>query len=383
MRRQKPKALSIKDAVYLVMEEAYMKASASNTLPANARQIMYAARPLVLTLTDGKCWKDSSYFTQHLLPNFMEFDPRAASWNVVFDARGHFQESHRHSARTDLGTLEVQRYIGRWIDRIDQSIELGVAIDDLMTAATSGPTNRYRWVLFIEKEGFTPLPEEEAIAERFDIGIMSTKGMSTTASRLVIEELSWEGVTIPVARDFDKAGFSIVHTMRTDTHRYQLGSRLRVVDLGLRLTDAREMGLESEHVDYKDTISPRYKLRESGATEEECCFLVQPAYGGGWTGRRVELNAMTSAEFINWLEQKLIEAGVEKVVPDGEVLAAAYRRAMRVARISKAIEAAMADHQEEEITVPENLAERIRDRITGTMLPWDHALCDLVTKEAS
>ena len=108
MRRQQPKALSIKDAAYTSMEEAYMKASANNTLPANARQIMYVARPLVLALTEGKCWKNSSYFTQELLPDYVEENPRTtATWNVVFDARGHFREPYRRSARIDLGTLEV------------------------------------------------------------------------------------------------------------------------------------------------------------------------------------------------------------------------------------------------------------------------------------
>jgi hypothetical protein len=36
---------NIKEVAYEVMEQAYLKASANGTLPANARQIMYAARP--------------------------------------------------------------------------------------------------------------------------------------------------------------------------------------------------------------------------------------------------------------------------------------------------------------------------------------------------
>ena len=64
-----PSRYCIKWAANDVMEEAYLKASANNTLPANARQIMYAARPLVLERTGGDCWKNASYFTQHLLPN--------------------------------------------------------------------------------------------------------------------------------------------------------------------------------------------------------------------------------------------------------------------------------------------------------------------------
>ena len=82
--------VSIKDAAFAVMEEAYLKASAGGTLPASARQIMYAARPMVLRLTGGDIWKNSSYFTQKLLPDFVEEYPVATEdWDVVYDARGH------------------------------------------------------------------------------------------------------------------------------------------------------------------------------------------------------------------------------------------------------------------------------------------------------
>lgn len=85
-RRQRARELSIKEAAYQVMEQAYLKASAEGTLPANARQIMYAARPLVLELTGGKCWRQSSYFTQHLLPDYMEQHPRrphGGMWSLM------------------------------------------------------------------------------------------------------------------------------------------------------------------------------------------------------------------------------------------------------------------------------------------------------------
>jgi hypothetical protein len=64
-----PGQMSIKEAAYLVMEESYRKASGDGTLPANARQIMYAARPKILELT-GKPKFGDQYFTQDLLPNF-------------------------------------------------------------------------------------------------------------------------------------------------------------------------------------------------------------------------------------------------------------------------------------------------------------------------
>ena len=63
------------------------------TLPAHARQIMYAARGEIQRLTGRTL--DDQYFTQQLLPDFMNEHPSAtAEWDVVFDARGHFHEPH-------------------------------------------------------------------------------------------------------------------------------------------------------------------------------------------------------------------------------------------------------------------------------------------------
>lgn len=354
-----------------------MKASGNNTLPANARQIMYAARPLVLALTGGECWKKSSYFTQHLLPNFIEKNPNlTADWNVVFDARGKLIEPHtRH--RTDLGTLEVRKYLGDWSKGVSDEINIELNY----SCPTRGPLHRYAYTLFIEKEGFYPLLERADIANRYDIAIMSTKGMSVTASRHLVEELSRQGVTILVLHDFDKSGFSIVSTLRSDTRRYKFDTQPLIVDLGLRLADVTELQLESEQVEYTSKLDPKINLRESGATSEECDFLVRTQTANGWVGERVELNAMPSNIFIQWLETKLDEVGVTKVVPNQETLQTAYRRAYKYAIIQDAIDRALSNIDNESVEIPENLKARVQAAIAGTDLPWDLAVWELVKTE--
>ena len=356
--------VSIKDAAYQVMERAYLKASANNTLPANARQIMYAARPLVLDLTDGRCWKNSSDFTQRLLPDFMA-QHGALGWDVAFDARGHFVEPHTDE-RVDLGTLDVRRYLHEWTSEVSDDLDVDLSEKPLLP--TAGPAHRYQFALFIEKEGFNPLLKTSQIAERYDLAIMSTKGMSNTAARLLVERLSDQGVTILVARDFDVSGFSIVQTLRSSNRRYQFRSRPNVVDLGLRLADVAAMGLDSEPVDYRNRKDPRIRLRQCGATADECDYLV--------AGERIELNAMDSAQFIDWLEKCLTEAGVAKVVPNADVVTTAYRRAVKRARVQQAIDKIL-DEEEALVEVPENLQDSIRDRITGTADSWDRAIWSL------
>jgi hypothetical protein len=48
---------------------------------------------------------------------------------------------------------------------------------------TYGPDGRYGAILYMEKEGFLPLLQKAGIAERYDLAIMSSKGMGTTAVR--------------------------------------------------------------------------------------------------------------------------------------------------------------------------------------------------------
>jgi hypothetical protein len=337
-----------------------------------------------MKLTDG-IFCESSYFTQRLLPDFIEQHPELTkNWDVVFDARGHLQEPHTGD-QIELGTLNVRAYKRQWesgfLERPD-----GFTLDS--SIPTCGPTNRYNFVLFVEKEGFNPLLVRARISSRFDVAIMSTKGMSVTAARWLVERLSEQGVTTLVLRDFDKSGFSIVHTLRSDTRRYQYKTKPLVIDLGLRLEDVLEMNLAGEPVTYKGSLDrtkrkdPRDKLRECGATEEECDFLVTQATSSGWKGRRVELNEMISQQFIDFLERKLIGAGVKKLVPSKGVLAQAYRRAWRIAIVNDLIQQALRQNGEgDSIRVPPRLAKKVADRIKDTPMAWDEAIAKIVAED--
>jgi DNA topoisomerase VI subunit B len=374
--------LSITQAAHLVMEEAYLEAcdnGEGGTLPANGRQIMYAARPRVLDLTGGRCWKKSSSFTQKMLPTFMAENPElTSSWDVVFDNRGQLTEPHT-GRRVDLGTLGVREYIAQWDEEDFGEEVLAPTVDH--DYPTVGPRHRYKFVLFVEKQGFDQLLARAEISARYDLPIMSTKGMSVTAARHLVEQLSERGVTILVWRDFDKSGFSIVHTLGADTPRYQFKTKPKVIDLGLRLKDVRALGLATEQVYYDSKKDPRINLRECGATKDECNFLVTGRSGGGWVGQRVELNAMSSAQHIRALEGKLAGAGVTKVVPDKETLAKAFRRATRLVRVEAAIAEAVRELPDLGILTPKRLEAVVRAKIKDTPESWDEAVWQIAREQ--
>ena len=323
LRKGRPEEVTIIDAAFEVMAEAYLKASGSGRYPATARQVMYAARPHILEAT-GRDKLDDVRFTQELLPRYQREHPQeTAGWDVTYDERGHLVEPHTER-RIGIGTLAVREYLAE----AAMPPTLGsIKLPDLsFKLETTGPRHRYGGILFIEKEGFFPLLERAQIGERYDLALMSTKGVGSTSARQLIERLAAEA-RIFVLHDFDKSGFSIVGILGRDTTRYQFTTPPEVIDLGLRLADVNEYALQSEPVDH-DKTDPASNLHENGATDEEIEFLAGEAdYAGRYhNGRRVELNAFTSDQFIEWLEAKLRLHGVKKVIPDGKTLAEAYRR---------------------------------------------------------
>jgi hypothetical protein len=383
--RRKEKA-TIKTAAWQMMAQAYAEVSDNGSLPAKARQIMYSARRSVLPMTGGKCWETDDYFTQHMLPEYMaEYPDETANWDVVFDARGHFHEPHT-DYQIALGTLEVRDYINIWSGAVSDKLD---KIELESRWPTMGPANRYKFALFIEKEGFKPLCDRSQIQNRYDIGLFSTKGMSVTSARTLVEALSREGVTILVMHDFDLSGLTICHTLCHDTRRFKFKVDPKIIDLGLRLEDAQAMGLQSEPVEIKQRKDPREKFLEEDydVSDEELDFLVRDfhrAYRGGkdvsyWSGERVELNAMTSRQLIDWLEGKFKEHGVPKVVPDQETLTAAWRRAKRIELANRKVAEAIAKSNAEQFVPPDNLVELVSEQLKpGMASSWDEIIARMV-----
>jgi hypothetical protein len=354
---------TIKDAAYQVMEAAYLKASDNGSLPAQARQIMYAARGEIQDIT-GEPLNDT-YFTQTLLPDYLNDHPsETAGWDVVFDARGHFLEPHT-SVNVPLGTLQVRNYLVHGEERgKDRPVKIRV----LYPADRS---DRFGAVLFIEKEGFLPLFQRVRLAERYDLAIMSTKGQSVTAARALVDELcGGQQIPLLVLHDFDKSGFSILGLFQRDNRRYTYRHRLKVIDLGLRLADVQKCGLEPEDVAIQNTYAVHSNLLENGASAEEAKFLC--------LGQRVELNAFTSRALVDWIEGKLKEQGIKKVIPAGEVLADAFQAAYIRASIHREIQAIRDEAAKEAsgLTPPthKQISKVLAEHATW---PWDRAVAQL------
>jgi len=356
-----------KQAAWGVDGTGLYAASGNGTLPASARQIYYQARPKIMAMTEDKELA-YGYFSQTLLPDYIE--EHGVDWDVVYDARGHFIEPHTNR-RIGCGTIEV----GNYLHALDEPRVVPAEFADA-NVGIIGPSGGFSAILFCEKEGFTPLFKAVDLANRYDLMIISTKGVSVTAARQLIDNICGDyGLPLFTLHDFDVAGFLILGTLQRDTRRYQFSSAIEVTDLGLRFGDITGLEREPAAATRISVDILRAQLAENGATDAEIDILLN---------ERVELNAMASDALIEMIERKLHDYGLKKVIPNDDLLAKSYRAFHDSQQLREKFEKIEDEFEERDtdIEVPENLKEEVRAILNEYRdLRWDDAIQIVLDKE--
>ena len=238
------------------------------------------------------------------------------------------------------------------------------------------PMHGYQGVFYLEKQGFDPLLEQAKFAERYDLAILSCKGQSVVAARKLVDHVCAMNTGVPlfIVHDLDKSGFEIKHCLTqvsraaeaADRVAYRFKNEIYATDFGLNLVDAQKYGLATEK-------GPKAKERLPGATDAEMELLR--------SGRRIELNAFSPAQFIEWLEGKLKAALPKRLIPEADVIEGAYRRAMAVAEINNAIEEARDEAVEnaKAAKIPKTLRRQIQKAMKASPeKAWDLVLYEMV-----
>jgi hypothetical protein len=370
------------DVMDEILPPAYRIASGNGRYTVSKRQLYYECREQFRKQT-GRPLK-YPYFSQTLLVQYVNRHPEAEGWRLTADPRGTLIIPNTgHAVEIPVGTIQIERHLhqaGRIHGPFDDLKDAGVKVPWPSLA----PGQRYRAVVYIEKEGFGPLLKEARVAERFDVAVLSCKGQSVVAARRYVDQVCAVGrdARLGVIHDLDKPGFEISQRLTSvsdwakenDRVKYRFEHAIDVTDLGLRLADAFKYGLmdRAEHCKFTGSFAP-----DSIATPEEQEFLA--------SGRRVELNAFSSPQFIKWLEEILTAwLGKERFIPQDDVLTDAYQRALAVARINKAIEKAskQAVKKARGATLPANLRNQLKRKMKRTPEEaWDKTLYEIVRKE--
>jgi hypothetical protein len=317
-----------------ILPAGYAHASGNGRYTVDKRQFYYAVRDVFRERTGREI--TAEYFSQTLLVKYMNQHPRETSgWKITASPRGTLTIPHTgHDTRIPCGTIAIEEHLSEASRAPDPFAEAKAARLEVEWPSLA-ERQRYQGVLYIEKEGFDPQLREARIAEKFDVAIISCKGQSVVAARKYVDHVCRQngGVPLFVAHDFDKAGFEISQRLTTvsdhardnDLVKYEFKNVINVTDLGLRLADVEKYNLKSETVRFKGGFAD-----DSIATDEERVFLR--------SNRRVELNAFTAPQFIEWLENKLTAHGLgERLIPADLVLEDAYRHALAIAKINRAI----------------------------------------------
>jgi hypothetical protein len=272
---------SQKDAVFEVLPEAIANATGNGQYPVSARNLYYQVRPLLQSYTDKELGYD--YFSQNLLMQYQE--QYGSIRGLYYDPRGVLYEPHTGKA-VPLGTREVESY--RFPDWL------------------------FNKILYVEKKGLMPILRAAKLAERYDMAIVAGEGYASEAVRLLFNTASKDqGYQLFVLHDSDPAGYNIARTLREETRRMP-GYQVEVIDLGLHLQEALDLGLPTEKFARKNDLPGGLHLTEI----EEEYFRGQPHGKKSWICQRVELNAFTAPALVQYIEAKLEEAGAfGKVIP--------------------------------------------------------------------
>jgi hypothetical protein len=191
----------------------------------------------------------------------------------------------------------------------DETITLGT----LMVEEYERPPWNFNKLVYIEKEGAHEALKQNRFLERHDCAVMSSKGFSTRAARDLIDKLVEhdEPVEVFCVHDADASGTMIYQTLQEAT-KARGARKIKIINLGLEPWEAVASGLEVETLEqgeYSKPVADYVREREDGQ------------YWDNWLQtNRIELNAMTTPQLIEWLDMKITQFGNGKLIPPTQVL---------------------------------------------------------------
>jgi hypothetical protein len=359
------KEASKKELVFRVLPEAIDltrggPAGAPGTLPFSTRSLYYKVRPLLQRYTSKDL--DYGHFAQTLVPEYQRLFGQISG--LYYEPRGCLYEPHGGQS-VPLGTLEVASYKPeKWL---------------------------YDKILYVEKKGLWPVLRDSRLGDRYDMAIAAGEGYSTEACRELLADAA-QHVKIFVLHDADLGGYNIARTLAGATARMP-NHQIEVIDLGLTIPAAIELGLPSEAFPRKKALPAELVLNDI----EREWFTGRPVgydeWGNPneWEGRRVELNAFSSPELIAHIEDGLARHGATaKVIPPQELLVERASGRLREI-VTEAVNEVIADLLDVDALVDESFGwasdsvdtdvavDEVREHLDDNrQLSWKAAVTDLV-----
>lgn len=312
--------MKIQDGILEVLEEAIERVS-EGTKAFTIRNLYYVVRDLFLKkFEDAAFYKNYKSFTQDFMPWYeKKHDPIP---DMIREPRGGY-----------VSPSDDPKF------SFEKQIMTG-------TILLRGVGNK---IVVIEKAGLWRVFKENKFEIKLDGIFMHTGGFATDAGRKLLKSAEETGLPVCIVHDYDINGILIHTTLTKQTKRRDTFIK-EVIDLGINWEIIKQLmkerGLTPEPVDltYNDIAKLEGLLKRGEVSEEEYRFLLgkkTPLYDVWKTwkaqtsrkekspvkptdilakGKRVELNALTPLELMNWLEERLEELDLWKTLPSQEKL---------------------------------------------------------------
>lgn len=267
--------------------DAFNMASDNGRYAITARQIWYKMREI-----SGIEEKKHTYadFTQEILTEWIDDNPEYED-KVNFSDRGNFFVD---GSQNGLGTANVRNFINT-IGTSQNSFKCyGGISSNIHIDPDFDLIYKYDKVLYIEKTGFDAIFKAEKVGEKYNMIIVSGQGFSTRAAKTLLYKFQQMGLKLYCLHDLDISGIYILDSFGTPNKKFK--ECIYMENLGVTLEDVEKYQIEPEKVEIKKEDKKKLK---NLSYEYRSFFDVGTHY------RRVELNAFTTAQILEILENKL------------------------------------------------------------------------------
>lgn len=281
------KRVSNRSVMRNFVTEAFNMASDNGKYAITARQIWYKMREI-----SGIQEKKDTYadFTQNILTEWIDDNPEYED-KINFSDRGNF---YVEGSQNGLGTANVRNFINtigtaRNIFRCYGGISSNIHIEPDFDL-------RYKYdkVLYIEKTGFDAIFKAEKIGEKYNMIIVSGQGFSTRAAKTLLYQFQMMGMKLYCLHDLDISGIYILDSFATPNKKFK--DVIHMENLGVTLEDIEKYNIKPELVDIK---------KEDRSKLENLSYEYQQFFNAGTHYKRVELNAFTTAQILEIIDEKL------------------------------------------------------------------------------
>lgn len=288
---------TIADRVRAILSEAVQRVSNGGTMKFDIRSLFYAIRELYLKRWPDQKFYEYNSFTQDFMRSYEKQHGKIPG--MLRGPRG------KYAVCDDFG----------WRTEADVKPELYVK---------QGIGNK---IIMVEKLGLYEQMVANDFDKRLDCILICTQGFTSEAGREAMIQVAGWGLPVVVLHDYDVNGVLIKETLTRPTKRLDTEINPDVlVDVGLNYEVVTslmaERGLTPEPVSLskEDRAKLNGLLERGEITEEEQGFLLVG---------RVELNALTPRELLDWLEDRLEALDLWKTVPNQRELDAKLKEIFR------------------------------------------------------